>query len=83
MDDPLMREELDNKMVDEAFKQLVDSYLASKHRKKVVNLHIVVLNPHIYTTVFSHLKGVLLVTFTSTHTDAESRLCGRRSAFRT
>lgn len=35
MDDPLMREELDNKMVDEAFKQLVDSYLASKHRKKV------------------------------------------------
>ena len=35
MDDSLKREELDNQMVDEAFKQLIDSYLASKHRKKV------------------------------------------------
>ncbi len=35
MDDILMREESDNKMVDEAFKNLLESYLASKHRKKV------------------------------------------------
>ncbi len=35
MDDILLREESDNKMVDEAFKQLVDSYLSTKHRKKV------------------------------------------------
>lgn len=35
MDDSLKREELDNQMVEEAFRQLIDSYLASKHRKKV------------------------------------------------
>ncbi len=35
MEDILAREESDNKMVDEAFKALLDSYLASKHRKKV------------------------------------------------
>lgn len=35
MDEILNREELDNKMVDEAFQHLVNSYLATKHRKKV------------------------------------------------
>lgn len=35
MDEIQNREELDNKMVDEAFQHLVNSYLATKHRKKV------------------------------------------------
>ena len=35
MDEILNREELDNKMVDDAFQHLVNSYLATKHRKKV------------------------------------------------
>ncbi len=35
MDDILLREEADNKLVDEAFKCLIDSYLSTKHRKKV------------------------------------------------
>lgn len=35
MDEIQNREELDNKMVDEAFQLLVNSYLATKHRKKV------------------------------------------------
>lgn len=35
MDETLTREQMEEKMVDDAFQHLVDSYLASKHRKKV------------------------------------------------
>lgn len=35
MEDVLTKEEMEAKMVDDAFRHLVDSYLATKHRKKV------------------------------------------------
>lgn len=35
MEDVYTKEELEEKMVDDAFKQLIDSYLSTKHRKKV------------------------------------------------
>jgi GTP pyrophosphokinase len=35
MDEDMMREEADEKLVNDAFQHLLDSYLASRHRKKV------------------------------------------------